>query len=36
MLVSPALPNAYDVAYGNSSPIYVLGFIPLVGYQGLF
>ncbi|EPC3763365.1 PTS transporter subunit EIIC [Klebsiella michiganensis] len=34
MLVSPALPNAYDVAYGNSSPIYVLGFIPLVGYQG--
>ena len=34
MLVSPALPNAYDVAYGNSSPIYVFGVIPLVGYQG--
>ncbi|VUS27873.1 PTS transporter subunit EIIC [Klebsiella grimontii] len=34
MLVSPALPNAYDVAYGHSSPIYVFGFIPLVGYQG--
>lgn len=34
MLVSPALPNAYDVAYGNVSPIYIAGFIPLVGYQG--
>ena len=34
MLVSPALPNAYDVAYGHASPIYILGFIPLVGYQG--
>lgn len=34
MLVSPALPNAYDVAYGNANPIYVFGFIPLVGYQG--
>ena len=34
MLVSPALPNAYDMAYGNSSPIYVFGVIPLVGYQG--
>ena len=34
MLVSPALPNAYDVAYGNVNPIYVFGFIPLVGYQG--
>lgn len=34
MLVSPALPNAYDVAFGNTTPIYVFGFIPLVGYQG--
>lgn len=34
MLVSPALPNAYEVAYGHASPIYVFGFIPLVGYQG--
>lgn len=34
MLVSPALPNAYAVAYGNAEPIYILGFIPLVGYQG--
>ncbi|KGA33835.1 PTS sugar transporter subunit IIA [Pectobacterium brasiliense] len=34
MLVSPALPNAYDVAYGQSTPVYAFGFIPLVGYQG--
>ncbi len=34
MLVSPALPNAYDVASGNVVPIYMFGFIPLVGYQG--
>nr|WP_319556675.1 PTS transporter subunit EIIC [uncultured Vibrio sp.] len=34
MLVSPALPNAYSVAYGSAEPIYVFGFIPLVGYQG--
>ncbi|WP_089139910.1 PTS transporter subunit EIIC [Vibrio rumoiensis] len=34
MLVSPALPNAYAVAYGSAEPIYVFGFIPLVGYQG--
>ncbi|VED51186.1 PTS system sucrose-specific transporter subunit IIBC [Raoultella terrigena] len=34
MLVSPALPNAYDVAYGNAAPIYIFSFIPLVGYQG--
>lgn len=34
MLVSPALPNAYSVAYGNAQPIYLFGFIPLVGYQG--
>lgn len=34
MLVSPALPNAYAVAYGSAEPIYVFGIIPLVGYQG--
>lgn len=34
MLVSPALPNAYSVAYGSAQPIYLFGFIPLVGYQG--
>lgn len=36
MLVSPALPNAYDVANINSGvePIMVFGFIPLIGYQG--
>ena len=34
MLVSPALPNAYEVAYGHAQPIYIFGFIPLVGYQG--
>jgi PTS system sucrose-specific IIC component len=36
MLVFPALPNAYDVAYGNSSPIYVLGFILWSAIRGLF
>lgn len=34
MLVSPALPNAYDVAGGDAKPIMVAGFIPIVGYQG--
>lgn len=34
MLVSPALPNAYAVAFGSAEPIYLFGFIPLVGYQG--
>ncbi|SFC54556.1 PTS system sucrose-specific IIB component, Glc family (TC 4.A.1.2.12)/PTS system sucrose-specific IIC component, Glc family (TC 4.A.1.2.12) [Alkalibacterium subtropicum] len=34
MLVNPALPNAYAVAGGDASPIYMLGFIPVVGYQG--
>lgn len=34
MLVSPALPNAYDVASGDTDPIMVGGFIPIVGYQG--
>ncbi|WP_342387848.1 PTS beta-glucoside transporter subunit IIBCA [Salinicoccus bachuensis] len=34
MLVSPELPNAYDVAGGNADPIMVLGYIPIIGYQG--
>ena len=37
MLVSPSLPNAYAVAGGTASPIYIslLGLsIPIVGYQG--
>nr|WP_233643074.1 glucose PTS transporter subunit EIIB [Staphylococcus devriesei] len=34
MLVSPALPNAYDVAGGSAKPIMIAGFIPIVGYQG--
>lgn len=34
MLVSPALPNAYSVAFGTAKPIMIFGFIPLVGYQG--
>lgn len=34
MLVNPSLPNAYAVAGGDASPIYMLGFIPVVGYQG--
>ncbi|MEB7724123.1 PTS beta-glucoside transporter subunit IIBCA [Mammaliicoccus fleurettii] len=34
MLVSPALPNAYEVASGDANPIMVGGFIPIVGYQG--
>ncbi|GAB3059296.1 sucrose-specific PTS transporter subunit IIBC [Salinicoccus sesuvii] len=32
MLVSPALPNAWDVA-GGGEPIMFAGFIPVVGYQ---
>lgn len=37
MLVSPSLPNAYNVAAGTDTPIYLslLGLsIPVVGYQG--
>jgi len=34
MLVSPALPNAWEVAGGTSEPLKFLGFIPVVGYQG--
>ncbi|MBM7551473.1 sucrose-specific PTS transporter subunit IIBC [Thalassobacillus pellis] len=34
MLVSPSLPNAWEVASGSAEPIYFLGFIPVVGYQG--
>ncbi|SDN86718.1 PTS system sucrose-specific IIA component, Glc family /PTS system sucrose-specific IIB component, Glc family /PTS system sucrose-specific IIC component, Glc family [Psychrobacillus sp. OK028] len=34
MLVSPSLPNAYDVAGGSAEAITILGFIPVVGYQG--
>lgn len=33
MLVSPALPNAWDVAGGGVDPIMFAGFIPVVGYQ---
>ena len=34
MLVNPALPNAYDIASGDVSPIIMFNFIPVVGYQG--
>lgn len=34
MLVNPALPNAYDIASGDASPIIMFNFIPVVGYQG--
>lgn len=34
MLVHPNLPNAYQVASGDASPIIMFGFIPVVGYQG--
>ncbi|WP_163527057.1 sucrose-specific PTS transporter subunit IIBC [Halobacillus ihumii] len=34
MLVSPSLPNAWEVAGGTAEPIYFLGFIPVIGYQG--
>ena len=34
MLVNPALPNAYEVASGAAKPIMLMGFIPIVGYQG--
>lgn len=33
MLVSPALPNAWDVAGGNVKPLHFFDFIPIVGYQ---
>jgi len=34
MLVSPALPNAWNVAGGTVEPIMFFGFIPVLGYQG--
>lgn len=34
MLVSPSLPNAYDVAAGSAEPLTMFGLIPVVGYQG--
>ncbi|MDX8044467.1 sucrose-specific PTS transporter subunit IIBC [Gracilibacillus sp. S3-1-1] len=34
MLVSPALPNAWDVAEGAAEPLNFFGFIPVTGYQG--
>ncbi|MGP4060923.1 sucrose-specific PTS transporter subunit IIBC [Halobacillus sp. H74] len=34
MLVSPALPNAWDIASGDAEPLTFLGFIPVTGYQG--
>lgn len=34
MLVNPALPNAYSVANGSAEALTMLGFIPVVGYQG--
>ncbi|UXR44267.1 PTS transporter subunit EIIC [Staphylococcus simulans] len=34
MLVSPALPNAYQVASGDVKPIMIADLIPVVGYQG--
>lgn len=34
MLVNPALPNAYEIASGDASPIIMFNFIPVVGYQG--
>ncbi|KMY52948.1 PTS sugar transporter subunit IIA [Bacillus sp. FJAT-27231] len=34
MLVSPSLPNAWEVAGGQAEAIKFFGFIPVVGYQG--
>ncbi|QAS53398.1 sucrose-specific PTS transporter subunit IIBC [Halobacillus litoralis] len=34
MLVSPALPNAWDIAGGSAEPLTFFGFIPVIGYQG--
>ncbi|MEK4870262.1 sucrose-specific PTS transporter subunit IIBC [Niallia sp. FSL W8-1348] len=34
MLVSPSLPNAYDVAGGSVEALRFFDFIPVVGYQG--
>lgn len=34
MLVSPSLPNAYEVAAGSAEAIMLFDFIPIVGYQG--
>ncbi|ASI89046.1 PTS sugar transporter subunit IIA [Vibrio mediterranei] len=34
MLVSPALPNAWAVGFGEANPLMFFGFIPVVGYQG--
>lgn len=33
MMVNTSLPNAWNVASGTDSPLYFLGFIPVVGYQ---
>ncbi|MGP4077082.1 sucrose-specific PTS transporter subunit IIBC [Halobacillus sp. K22] len=33
MLVSPSLPNAWDIGSGEVEPIMFFGFIPVVGYQ---
>ncbi|MDG3086556.1 sucrose-specific PTS transporter subunit IIBC [Vibrio hannami] len=34
MLVSPALPNAWAVGFGEAEALLFFGFIPVVGYQG--
>ncbi|WP_261131352.1 sucrose-specific PTS transporter subunit IIBC [Bacillus sp. Marseille-Q3570] len=34
MLVSPSLPDAWEVAAGDAEPLTFLGFIPVLGYQG--
>lgn len=34
MLVSPALPNAWDVASESAEPLMFFGFLPVLGYQG--
>lgn len=34
MLVSPSLPNAYEVGQGTAEPMVFLGFIKVAGYQG--
>jgi len=33
MLVSPSLPNAWEVASGDADPMTFFGFIPVLGYQ---
>ncbi|WP_416150005.1 sucrose-specific PTS transporter subunit IIBC [Salipaludibacillus sp. HK11] len=34
MLVSPALPNAWDIAGGDAEPLMFFGILPVLGYQG--